>query len=85
MKKQCQSCGMPLITKEAGDCRGSEANGSLNEKWCSLCYKDGKFIEGGCTLDQMIEIVDRALKEKGSSSTLRWMAKKQLPRLERWR
>ncbi len=33
MSKQCQSCGMPLQTKKAGDCRGSELDGTKNEKW----------------------------------------------------
>lgn len=83
--KQCQSCGMPLNTKKAGDCRGTEANGLKSEKWCSLCYADGKFIGPDCTLEQMIEIVDRAMIENGSSSLMRWFAKKQIPRLERWK
>lgn len=84
MNKQCQSCGMPLQTKKAGDCRGTEADGSKSEKWCSLCYKDGAFIGADCTLDEMKVIVDKALKEKGSGRIMRWMARKQLPRLERW-
>lgn len=87
MKKmqQCQSCGMPVQTKKAGDCRGTDADGSKNDKWCILCYKDGKFQEPDCTVDQMIEIVDKELKEHGSWFIMRWMAKKQIPKLERWR
>lgn len=85
MTKQCQSCGMPLQTKEAGDCRGTEKDGSKSEKWCQLCYKDGAFIGPDCTLDEMKVIVDGALKARGSGHLMRWMAKKQLPHLERWR
>lgn len=85
MKKQCQSCGMPLQTKEAGDCRGTEKDGTKSEKWCSLCYKDGEFVGGDCTLDQMKEIVDTALKNQGRGKLMRWMAQKQLPTLERWK
>lgn len=85
MSKQCQSCGMPLQTKKAGDCRGTKADGSKSEKWCSLCYKNGEFIDGGCTLEEMQEIVDKALVDKGSGRLFRWMAKKQLPTLERWK
>ncbi len=85
LRKQCQSCGMPLVTKRAGDCRGTEADGSKSEKWCSLCYANGAFIGADCTLDQMIEIVDNALKEQGEWLILRWMARKQIPTLERWR
>lgn len=85
MTKQCQSCGMPLQTKKAGDCRGSEADGTKSEKWCKLCYESGKFITPDCSLDEMKTIVDNALKEQDSGRLMRWMAQKQLPRLERWR
>jgi hypothetical protein len=76
---------MPLNTKKAGDCRGSESDGSRSEKWCSLCYTDGKFINPETSLDEMIKIVDNALKEQNSGFFMRKMAVKQLPTLERWR
>jgi hypothetical protein len=76
---------MPLQTKKAGDCQGSEADGTKSKKWCKLCYENGKFITPNCTLDQMKDIVDNALKEQGSGKLMRWMAQKQLPRLERWK
>ena len=85
MMKQCQSCGMPLITAKAGDCRGTEADGSLSEKWCSLCYADGKFITPDCTLDEIRKIVDTALKEQNSGAFMRKMALRQIPTLERWK
>ncbi len=85
MQKQCQSCGMPLQTKKAGDCRGTENDGSKSEKWCKLCYQNGKFIGPDCTLDEMRKIVDDALVENGSGKLMRWLAQKQLPRLERWK
>lgn len=85
MKKQCQSCGMPLFTDKAGDCRGTESDGGKSEKWCSVCYANGKFFNPECTLEQMQGIVDNALKEQQSSRMFRWMARKQLPRLERWK
>ncbi len=85
MRKQCQSCGMPLVTKKAGDCRGTEKDGTRSEKWCSLCYQDGAFVGKDCTLEDMRKIVDDALVKNGSGRIMRWMAQKQLPRLERWR
>lgn len=85
MSKQCQSCGMPLISKKNSDCRGLEKDGSKSNKWCQLCYADGDFIEPDCTLNQMRTIVDDALKQNGSGRIMRWMAQKQLPRLERWK
>jgi hypothetical protein len=33
----------------------------------------------------MKEIVDTALKEKGSGRIMRWLAQKQLPSLKRWK
>jgi hypothetical protein len=85
MQKQCQSCGMPLITKKAGDCRGTEADGTKSQKWCNLCYENGNFVTPDCTLDEMKAIVDNALKENGSGRLFRWLAKSQLPKLERWK
>jgi hypothetical protein len=84
MVKQCQSCGMPVQTKKAGDCRGTEANGTKSQKWCSLCYQNGTFTGPDCTLEQMLKIVDDALIENGSSRLMRWLAKSGVPRLERW-
>ena len=85
MAKQCQSCGMPLQTKKAGDCRRTEKDSSKSEKWYSLCYQEGACIGSDCTLEEMRTIVDAALKNKGSSRIMRWMAQKQLPHLERWK
>lgn len=76
---------MPLQNKKTGDCRGSEADGSKSEKWCNLCYENGTFIRPTCTLDEMKKIVDNALIENSSGKLMRWMAQKQLPKLERWK
>ena len=85
MVKQCQSCGMPLVSKKQGDMRGSKRNGSPSEKWCKLCYEKGSFTGPDCTLNQMLEIVENAMQQQGINSLMRWMARKQIPRLERWR
>lgn len=85
MTTQCQSCGMPLQTEKAGDCRGNEMDGSKAETWCKLCYVDGAFVDPHCSLQQMRDIVDRALIENGSGRIMRWLAQRQLPRLQRWR
>jgi len=76
---------MPLQTKKAGDCRGTEADGSKSEKWCSLCYSDGKFLSPNMSLTEMTTIVDDALRKEKVWFPMRYMAKRQLPRLERWR
>jgi hypothetical protein len=85
MKSQCQSCGMPLESKRQGDMRGTEQDGSLSIKWCKLCYSNGEFVGPECTMQEMIEIVDSALKQQRAWFGLRWMARNGIPRLERWR
>lgn len=76
---------MPLQTKDAGDCRGTEADGGKSEKWCTLCYADGRFRNPDMTEAEMVTIVDKALREQKSSAPFRFLARKQVPRLERWR
>ncbi|MFM7391374.1 MAG: zinc ribbon domain-containing protein [Actinomycetota bacterium] len=83
--KQCQSCGMPLHTNRAGDCRGTERDGSKSEKWCSLCYVNGEFVSPNMSLVEMTKTVDDALRREMVWFPMRYMAKRQLPRLERWR
>ena len=83
-RKQCQSCGMPLQNKK-GDHRGSEKDGTKSEKYCKLCYRRGKFINPNLTRADMEKIVDKVLKENGWIGPMRWLAKKQLPKLERWK
>lgn len=83
--QQCQSCGMPLVTKKAGDCRGTNSDGTLNDKWCSLCYENGSFRGPDCTVDEMVAIVDKALRDQKAWFIMRWMARKQIPTLERWK
>lgn len=82
--KQCQSCGMPLNNKGV-DMRGTEVDGSKSHKYCNLCYENGAFKTPEMTMKEMQNISDNALKEKGWSRPLRWMAKMQIPRLERWK
>lgn len=60
MSNICQSCGMPLSRDPKKG--GTEADGSLSKKYCSLCYHEGKFIEPYLTLEQMMEKVELVLK-----------------------
>ena len=74
---------MPLQTDK--DCRGTEADGTRSEAWCSLCYQNGEFLDPDCTVEQMQSLVDRVLKENGSNRVFRSMATSQIPHLARWR
>jgi len=40
--KFCQSCGYPMKKDPQGG--GTEEDGSINKKYCYMCYKDGKFL-----------------------------------------
>lgn len=80
-KQMCQSCSMPLD----GTNNGTEADGSKGEKYCNKCYKNGKFIDPNMTLEQMKEICDKVLKEKGWGRLRRWFAVSYLSKLERWK
>jgi Putative zinc ribbon domain len=42
MNKFCQSCGYPIKKDIKGG--GSNADGSINKKYCSMCYEGGKFL-----------------------------------------
>lgn len=75
---------MPLKNKR-GDHRGSEKDKTKSEKFCSLCYENGKFKQPNMTLEKMKEVVDKALVKEGWAKPLRWLAKRQLPKLDRWK
>jgi len=53
--------------------------------YCSLCYKDGEFIGKDCTVTQMQDIVEKAMKELKYGWFMRKMARMQIPRLARWK
>jgi hypothetical protein len=40
MFRHCQSCGNPVFSANSF---GTEANGQINQDYCSNCYKSGHF------------------------------------------
>ena len=86
-QKFCQSCGMPLTDTN----KGTNADGSLNNDYCTYCYKEGKFTQD-FTMNQMIEFcaqfTDQINKETGWTLTPE-QAKEQMrqffPHLKRWK
>ena len=82
--KQCQSCGMPLKKDEQGG--GLEKDGSRSTMYCSHCYDNGEFRTPDMTLAEMQQLCDDILKKEiKASRVLRWMSKKQMPKLELWK
>lgn len=74
---------MPIKKEES---KGTERDGSLSEKYCNLCYKNGEFVGGDCSLEQMQEMAYEGMVKKGFPKFFaRYIVKKQIPRLERWK
>ena len=79
---------MPLENQET---KGTNANGSKSEDYCTFCYKNGAFTQN-ISMDEMIEInlkyLDQWNKNSGQNLTTE-EARKQLktfmPNLKRWK
>lgn len=81
-KQICQSCSMPMRQDVL---KGREKDGSINEKYCNLCYQDGEFKNPNLSVEQMQKIVEDVLCNKRHwPAGLARFAATQIPRLERW-
>lgn len=81
--KMCQSCSMPLNKDPKGG--GTDADGSISNKYCSLCYVEGKFVNPDWTAQQMKTFVRDILVEKGTPKFFASLMSMGIPRLERWK
>ena len=79
----CQSCDMPL--PKNGSKNGTEAGGAKNEKFCSFCYSQGKFVEPNLTVEQMKLKVESKMREMKIPGFLARLLSRNVPKLERWR
>ncbi len=79
----CQSCGMPLKQDPKGG--GTNAHGTRSHKYCSYCYREGKFLNPDMTLDQMKDLVVTTLHKKGMPTFAARLVAGNLHRMERWR
>lgn len=81
-EKICQSCGMPMKEEQYG----SNKDGSVNDKYCCYCYKEGAFAQD-CTMEEMADFCAPFEVEGGRAKTVE-EAKGQLmgyfSTLERW-
>ena len=74
---------MPLHRDENGG--GTEADGSLSNRFCSRCYTSGKFTQPDITVVQMQELVREKMVSMGFPRFLTGLFTRKIPRLERWR
>lgn len=81
----CQSCGMPL--DKGPNNGGTNADNSISDKYCSFCFKDGKFLDEGISLQEKIyKNIQIAVSRMGiAESKAREMAESIIPHLERWK
>jgi hypothetical protein len=80
-EKFCQSCSMPLDSK---DILGTEKDGSSNLAYCKYCYKDGAFTAPGMTLAGMEYRVRTRMAKMDLPADLVKLAVDRLPFLKRW-
>ena len=81
----CQSCGMPM--GKLNDMYGKNADGTTNEDYCGLCYKDGLF-NSDITMEEMIETCVPHVVRANPDMTLEQaykMMRELLPNLKRWK
>jgi hypothetical protein len=77
----CQSCSMPLRDYN----RGSEADGSLSNKYCNACFIGGEFTEPDISLSAMEDQVAGILHQrKHWPMVVAKVASRQIVNLERW-
>lgn len=83
--KFCQSCGFPLKKDVKGG--GSEKDGSLSPKYCSMCYENGQFLSPPevDTAAKMQDFCIKEMKKDGMNGFFAWLATRGIPKLERWK
>jgi hypothetical protein len=82
-KKICQSCGM-LINKASQF--GTYDDGSLHNKYCHFCFKQGKFTDSGTSMEEKIaKNIAMAVKMGIPGEKAATMAHETIPKLKRWR
>jgi hypothetical protein len=66
---------------------GTNADKSTSDKYCSFCFKDGKFLDEGISLLEKMEknIQIAVTRMNIPESKAREMAENLLPNLERWK
>ncbi len=80
----CESCGFNM--RRDPDF-GSEADGDLTDRYCSICYRDGAFVHQVSSTDEFIAAAAPAIAErsKQSAGKVKLTLKKDLPKLARWK
>ena len=78
----CQSCSMPM--SKTVDF-GTNADGSESKEYCRFCYQAGKFVDGGASMDQVIEKSVDAMRKMKLPENLIEQTRLAIPTLKRWK
>lgn len=78
----CQSCGMPMKKDPNGG--GTNADGTVNYKYCSYCFKDGEFTFNG-NVKEMEDFCRNMLKQGNVGNFMSWLLTRNIKNLERWK
>lgn len=82
MEKICQSCGMPINSK---DLLGTEKDGTLNNDYCKYCYENGEFVDK-VDLNKYIEMCSQFGAQAGmTNEEMKNYCEKLFPTLKRWK
>jgi len=82
----CQSCAMPMADATESDW-GTNADGSLSDRYCSDCWQNGVFTDPQETMEGMAAIAATGWAEQDSSVTYSQALDRTmeiLPTLQRW-
>ena len=81
----CQSCGYPLKKDTQGG--GTEQDGTISKKYCSMCYEKGAFLTPPDvdTAAKMQQYCMLEMRKAGYNRLFAWLATRTIPSLERWR
>jgi len=65
---------------------GTEKDGSLSKKYCSMCYANGEFLNPPeiDTAEKFQKYCIQEMKKDGMNGILAWVLTRGIPKLERW-
>lgn len=66
---------------------GTEKDGTITTKYCSMCYENGVFLTPAeiDTPQKMQKFCIQEMKKSGYNGIIAWMATRSIPKLERWK
>ena len=80
--KICQSCAMPLTSK---DLLGTNKDGTINEDYCKYCYDKGEFIHK-VSMEEFVDMCSEFGEQAGmTNAQMKEYCSAVFPTLKRWK